>query len=158
MRHFIGYAEAAVDPKGRLAMPQRFRRLLHPEDSETFIVGRGLDGELWGFPIVVWKHLSEKIRTLQPTNPYDRRQRNYHRRFTQESEECRLDPQGRLLLPPKLREKAKIAGRAVVAGSLDWLEFWEPKAYAEFRVKNDPAAEKGADEIDLSPRSAPAEG
>jgi MraZ protein len=158
MRNFIGCAEAAVDSKGRLALPQRFRRLLLPDDNETFVVGRGLDGELWAFPILVWRDLSTRLQAIHPMNPFSPNQRNYHRRFTQESEECRLDPQGRLVLPAKLREKAKINGRAIVAGSFDWLEIWDPKAYAEFRDKNDGAAERSAGEIDLAPRPGPAEG
>ena len=157
MRLFIGHAEAAVDGKGRLAMPLRYRRLLLPEDHDTFVVGLGLDGQLWAFPHLVWAELCGRIRDVHPANPYSEDQSSFHRRFTQESDECRLDPQGRILLPSKHRAKAKIGTRATVAGSLDWLEIWEPGAYADSRAKSDKAAEASARRIVLPPRLQPAE-
>jgi MraZ protein len=147
MSEFIGYSEAAVDAKGRLAMPHKFRRLMHPDDRETFILGYGLEGEMWAFPFLAWGRLVGMIRQVHPPNPFDVEQRNFHRRFLHEAEEFRLDPQGRLFLPAKLREKAGVNGRAIVAGSGDWLEIWEPRAYWQNRERNDKATEKRAGEI-----------
>jgi MraZ protein len=157
MRDFIGFAEAAVDEKGRLAVPFRFRRLLYPDDQETFILTLGFDGELMAFPKDVWRQLRERIEALEFANPFDPRQRKYLRRFLHESEECRLDPQGRILLPSHLREKLALNGRAVVAGSSNRLEIWNPNAYTEVRKRDDDEAVTIANAISLAPRPRPPE-
>jgi MraZ protein len=152
VRDFIGLAEAAVDEKGRLAVPFRFRRLLFPDDQETFVLTLGYDGEIMAFPREVWRELRSRIEELDFANPFDPRQRKYLRRFLHESEECRLDPQGRILLPAHLREKLALNGRAVVAGSSNRLEIWNPSTYSDVRKRDDEEAMTIANAITLSPR------
>lgn len=48
-----------------------------------------------------------------------------------------MDPQGRILIPPMLREDAQIAGDVVVIGKTDHLEVWNDAAFRR-SLKEDP--------------------
>ena len=47
-----------VDTKGRLIVPAKFREHL----GEMFVLTRGLDQCLFGYPINEWKIIEEKIK------------------------------------------------------------------------------------------------
>lgn len=152
MSDFTGLFEAAMDEKGRFAMPFRFRRLLRPEDEDTFMVTPGFDGGLMAFPKATWTVLREDIGRI---NPFNKGQRKFLRRFSHESEECRLDGQGRIMIPSHLRDKCGINGKAIVAGSLDWIEIFDPTAYKAIRERDDDEAAEIANGIELPPRPRP---
>ena len=41
----------------------------------------------------------------------------------------RLDPQGRVLIPQPLRDRAAMSGEVVVAGRIDYLEVWNHERF-----------------------------
>lgn len=155
MANFTGRFEVYVDNKGRFAIPYRLRRQMRPEDDDTFMVCPGLDGGLMALPKSTWLAIREDIGLV---NPFNQDQRTFLRRFAHEFDECRLDTQGRIMLPPFLKDKSGINGKAVVAGSLDWIEIFEPGAYAEIRRLGDEKAAEIANRITISPRPHAREG
>ncbi|HQZ19801.1 MAG TPA: hypothetical protein PL008_02800, partial [Trichococcus flocculiformis] len=56
----MGEFKHNIDAKGRLIMPAKFREAL----GDTFIVTRGLDGCLFGYPLSQWELLQEKLKQL----------------------------------------------------------------------------------------------
>lgn len=47
-----------IDAKGRLIVPAKFRELL----GDTFVITRGLDRCLFGYPLEEWKQVEEKLK------------------------------------------------------------------------------------------------
>ena len=55
---FMGEYEHTIDDKGRLIIPAKFRSQL----GDGFVVTRGLDGCLTGYPLSVWHELETKLK------------------------------------------------------------------------------------------------
>ncbi|MGH9379404.1 MAG: division/cell wall cluster transcriptional repressor MraZ [Thermoanaerobaculia bacterium] len=118
---FRGSAPAKIDDKGRLKIPTEFRRTLDerygPELFLTSIVG---DSTLV-YPLRVWEEVEEKLAGLPST---DRAKRKFLERVSYYGQVARLDAQGRVVIPPILRDSAQMNGEVVVSARLDHLEVW----------------------------------
>lgn len=125
---FIGEFNHSVDPKGRLSMPAKFREEL----GETFYVTKGLDQCLFVFPQKEWVVFEEKLKSLPLTN---KNARAFVRMFFAGASECSFDKQGRILIPPSLREHAKLDKEVVVIGVGERIEIWSTVAWSSY---NDP--------------------
>lgn len=154
MTDFIGSSEVQVDEKGRFAFPFRFRRLLAPEDDDTLVLMPGFEGEIMAFPKSAWELL--QAETERP-NPYDKNQRIVNRRFSHDSEPCKCDKQGRIMISAVLRKRFGINGAAIVAGSRGWLEIWDKQSYEEIRKRDDEVAVELANQIKLRSSAPPGE-
>jgi len=120
---FSGEYEHTIDDKGRLTIPAKFRAKL----AEGLFVTRGLDGCLFVLPPDAWEALSEKVASL----PLAQGSARLFSRMIYSGTECKLDKQGRILLPPPLREHADIESEAVVIGVNSRLEIWSKKRWQE---------------------------
>jgi MraZ protein len=120
---FSGEFEHTIDDKGRLTIPVRFR----DELAEGMFVTRGLDGCLFVYPPDGWKALTEKVATL----PLTQRDARYFSRLIYSGSECKLDRQGRILLPSSLRQHAAIGNEVVIIGVNSRLEIWSKERWQE---------------------------
>jgi MraZ protein len=120
---FSGEYEHALDEKGRLIIPAKFR----PGLAEGLFVTRGMDGCLFVFPPNAWGILSEQVANLPLSQPGAR----LFCRMIFSGTECKLDKQGRILLPLPLREHANIENEVVVIGVNSRLEIWSKERWQE---------------------------
>jgi len=126
----------AIDDRGRIAIPVRFRLRL----AEGATLARWLDHCLGLFPAEEWSSLAEKIRALPMTNPAAR---EFARFMSSGAADVELDKQGRLLVPSYLREYAALSdGDVVVVGALNRLEIWSPSAWQPYRARIEGAPEE----------------
>jgi len=126
----------ALDDRGRVAIPSRFRGRL----AEGATLSRWLDRCLGIFPAEEWNSLAEKIRALPMTNP---NAREFARFMSSGAVDAELDRQGRLLIPSYLREYAGLGdGEVVVVGALNRLEIWAPSAWQPYRTRIEDAPEE----------------
>jgi MraZ protein len=126
----------ALDDRGRVAIPSRFRARL----AEGATLARWLDRCLGVFPAEEWNVLAEKIRALPMTNP---NAREFARFMSSGAVDVELDRQGRLLVPSYLREYAGLTeGEVVVVGALNRLEIWAPSAWQPYRTRIEDAPEE----------------
>ena len=98
---FMGEYRHTVDTKGRLIIPAKFRDELGPE----FVITRGMDGCLFGYPLTEWNNLEEKLRQLPLTK---KNARAFVRFFYSAATECEFDKQGRINIPKALRTHAAL--------------------------------------------------
>lgn len=116
---FLGRFAHVVDTKGRLAVPARFRDGL----DGGLVLTRGIDRCLAVYPIAAWTPLAERVSALPLSDPDAR---NFRRLVFAEAVDLGLDGQGRILMPPVLREYAEIERDAVVIGVNESIEIWSP--------------------------------
>jgi len=109
-----GEAEYALDEKGRVVIPPKFRAAM----GERVIVTRWIDPCLAVFSPVEWQRVEEKLRAQPLKN------RNFVRLVLSAAEDCDLDRQGRIYLPPHLRAYAGIARGVTIIGMGSRLEIW----------------------------------
>lgn len=124
---FHGEFRHAVDGKGRVAVPARFRARL---DGGAY-VARWIDGCLGLFPRSTFEELGERVAARPVT---DAGARAFGRLVFSAAYEVELDGQGRILVPAGLREWAGIASEALVVGAVTRLELWSPDRWADYRA------------------------
>ncbi len=129
MLSFIGKYRYAVDEKGRVSIPARWRKSLSPEADETFVITRGLDRCLFLYPLDEWEKIEKRLRELNTFNP---EHRYVMRVILMWANEVTLDNQSRIMIPKNLLEFAKIDREAILIGTLDKIEIWNPEVYEEY--------------------------
>ena len=114
---FLGQYEHAIDEKGRLIIPAKYRESL----GDNFIITYGLDVCLFVYPMEEWEVLAEKLKLL-PLGQRDARA--FKRILFSRATRCTLDNQGRVIIMKYLRDYARIKREVMVSGVLDRLEIW----------------------------------
>jgi MraZ protein len=119
---FLGRFAHNLDSKGRLAVPARFRASL----EDGLVLTRGLDRCVAAYPMTAWEDLAGKVSALPMTDP---NARHFRRMVFAEAANLALDGQGRVVVPPELREYAGIDREAVVIGVHTSFEIWSPSGW-----------------------------
>jgi len=121
-----GNSPAKIDDKGRLKIPNAFRVLVEDEHGrEVFVTS--LTGEyVRVYPMPVWLAIEQKIAQIPTTHPARAKFLDRVNFFGQTAE---FDPQGRVLIPPRLRESAQMVGEVDVFGQVDYLEVWNHERF-----------------------------
>ena len=118
---FRGRYFNVMDDKGRITIPPRYRDVLK-ERQEQHLIVTNLDGYLIAFPSSEWEVIEQKFSR---TSDFRQGLRSFIRFFVSGASECPLDRQGRILLPPNLREYAKLDKDVVLAGAIRCFEIWD---------------------------------
>jgi MraZ protein len=122
---FTGSAEHALDEKGRLIVPARFRERL---GAGFVITIAEPDPCLALYPSVTWAEVCSK---LEEAPRKDARYRGVVRHIFAHTEEVACDSQGRLVISAPLRAYAGIERDVVSIGSLTRVEIWSKERYAQ---------------------------
>lgn len=115
---FMGEYQHALDPKGRLIIPAKFRLQL----GERFVITRGMDQCLAGYPLIEWQAIQKRLAALPSTNP---RARKFVRYFYAAAVECDFDKQGRVNLPENLQQYAHLEHQCAIVGVAAHFELWD---------------------------------
>ncbi len=141
MAELLGTHEYQLDPKGRVSLPARFREAF----AEGAFLTLGQDRCLYVFPRAEWDRVRAQVDALPLS---DTASRAYQRAFLGQSGEAKLDAQGRVTIPPKLRELAGIRKEVSVLGLGARMEIWDRDTYERYSAANAGAYETGT----LDPR------
>jgi MraZ protein len=136
---FYGEYRHTLDTKGRLIVPSKFREGL----GEKFIVTKGLDNCLFVYSMEEWETLVNKIKLLPFT---DKAVRAFSRFFFAGATEIEIDKQGRINIPPNLREYAELQKEVYVIGVSTRVELWNKERWDSYfddeNISNEEIAEK----------------
>lgn len=129
-----GNYPARVDEKGRLKLPTEFRAQLEETNPAHRFYVTSFDGQQSRiYPMPVWEAIEAKLAALPSMHPTKQKllsRTNYYGQVVE------MDGQGRLLMPPVLREAAEMRGDVAVLGYLQHLEVWnEARLLAEMKAK-----------------------
>jgi MraZ protein len=132
---FRGRHQYTLDEKGRLVLPPAFREEIRSKGGEIFMITQKGD-TLLGFTFNEWSQLEERILELSKKSDIMRR---FRRSFIGNAQECTFDKQGRVLIPPTLRESAHLEKEIVLVGDLDHFEIWSKDKWnqEDQTLKND---------------------
>jgi MraZ protein len=138
MAFFRGRYLHSLDAKGRVAIPQRFREVLGGGDEALRLVMTvDPEGCLVVYPEAVWQELEEKWESLPQMND---ELKTYLRFMVGWASDGALDRQGRILVPPPLREYAGLEHDVWFVGVLQNFEIWNgdrlEKATGRDRVRS----------------------
>jgi MraZ protein len=119
MDRLRGSAETTVDEKGRFKVPVKFREPIESAFGPEFFVTSISGVDVLIYPMPVWNVFEEKLAALPAVH---RGKMKFQERFNTFGQECRMDAQGRLLIPSLLRDTSGISGDALVLGQTDYLK------------------------------------
>lgn len=137
---FLGTHTPRLDDKGRLALPARFR----PELEGGVVICKGQERCLAVYPADEFGRVTDSLRNAPVT---DRRVRDYSRvLFASASDEI-PDAQGRIRIPPMLREYAGLTKDCVVIGANTRVEVWDAAAWQAYLDAAEPGFADIAEEV-----------
>jgi len=134
---FTGEAAVQSDDKGRLLIPARWRGML----ADGAFLTPGWNQCIFVFPLAQWQEYSNRLGAIQLTNI----EGVAIQRLFGLGSEVRLDGQGRLSLPAKLKERAGINRDVLLCGAINRLELWNPQTrrlYENEELSDQSAIEK----------------
>ena len=126
---FRGTHQYLVDDKGRVAIPARYREVLSGLQDERLVVTRfRRRGQpcLDVYPLSLWQRFEEKVATEKRL---DRKRATFEAYYIGAAHDVQLDAQGRLLIPPTLREYAGIGREVMFVGATDKFRIWDKDIY-----------------------------
>ena len=140
---FRGRFEHTIDEKGRLSIPSKFRETLSVRGENELIL-TDFDSCLTAYPREEWRELEEKMKKL---STIQKDVRNFLRLFYSSATEAPLDSQGRILIPPQMRERAKLDREVILLGLLNKIEIWDKKSWQEFIANSTDTFEEVASKL-----------
>jgi MraZ protein len=141
---FRGRYEHTVDSKGRLSIPSRFREVLLGKGDERLVITNFVIDSircLDVYPLDEWLRLEEEIKARPK---FDRRMMMFQNFYLGAACECIVDKQGRILIPPVLRQYANLRRDVTLVSALDKFRVWDKEAWekvfaeAEEKLMQDP--------------------
>jgi MraZ protein len=126
--HFRGINNIAIDAKGRMAMPARYRERLLDGCGGRLVVTVDRDHCLLVYPLPEWEVIESKLIELPSLN---KQARLLQRLLIGHATELEMDAQGRILLPAMLRDFAGLNKKAVLIGQGKKLEIWDEETWTE---------------------------
>lgn len=120
---FMSEYNHTIDTKGRLIIPAKFRESL----GQEFVVSKGMDGCLFVYANDDWNAFEQKLRELPKIT--NKQTRSFSRYFLAGAAQVELDKQGRILVPPHLREFAELDKDVVLVGVGDRVEIWSKEKW-----------------------------
>ncbi len=132
-----GNYPAKVDGKGRLKIPAAFLETLREYGSQSYVTSEN-GNYVRIYPMKIWSEIEERLARLSSHN---RTKQKFLTRANYFGQVVEIDRQGRVLIPPILREAALMKGDVDVLGNLNYLEVWNHSRFLENLDKNPITAE-----------------
>lgn len=122
---FRGRHDHTMDTKGRLSIPAGFRNELQRRSEKPPILTR-LEDHLELFSADDWENIEMGLMSKSDLSDDVRRLRRF---MVGNASDCPVDSQGRILVPPRLRQQAQLGTKIALVGVLDRIEIWNAELY-----------------------------
>jgi MraZ protein len=131
---FFGETAINLDAKGRLAIPVRYREVLADECGNRLVLTYNPfeQGSLWLQSKQTWEQMRDKVTGLSNFNAGHR---SLQRRLVGSATALEPDGNGRILLPPSLRQGAELDKRVILLGMGNRFEIWDEDTLNAKRVE-----------------------
>jgi len=137
---FLGTHSPRLDDKGRLILPAKFR----DELAEGVVITKGQERCLYVFPMAEFRRVTEAMSQAPVTQ---KAVRDYGRVFFASASDEVPDKQGRITVPPALREYAGLTRDCVVIGANTRVEVWDTAAWESYLADREQAFADLAEEV-----------
>ena len=137
---FFGTYTPKLDDKGRLILPAKFR----DELAEGLVVTRGQERCLYVWSLEEFGKLTERMREVPVTNKAGR---DYLRMFFAGASDEVPDKQGRVTIPPMLRDYASLSKDCIVIGAMNRVEIWDSASWQSYSDQQEQAFADLSEEV-----------
>lgn len=122
---FLGTYSPRLDEKGRLILPAKYREDL----AEGLVLTRGQERCLYVFSVREFERVHEQLRAAPLSS---KQARDYIRVFLSGASDEVPDKQGRVTIPPPLRDYAGLGRELAVIGAGTRAEIWDAQAWNDY--------------------------
>lgn len=122
---FLGTYSPRLDEKGRLILPAKYREEL----AEGLVLTRGQERCLYVFSAREFERVHEQLRAAPLSS---KQARDYIRVFLSGASDEVPDKQGRVTIPPPLRDYAGLGRELAVIGAGTRAEIWDAQAWNDY--------------------------
>jgi MraZ protein len=137
---FFGTYTPKLDDKGRLFLPAKFRDDL----AEGLVVTRGQERCLTVWTLGDFQAMTDRLREAPVTN---KGTRDYVRMLFAAASQEVPDKQGRVSIPPVLREYASLGKDVMVIGAMNRIEIWDPASWQSYSEEQEQKFSELSDEV-----------
>jgi MraZ protein len=123
---FLGEHQHTLDAKGRVILPSRFRERL----ASGLVFAPSQDRCIDVYPLTAFERRVEELRAVPRE---DQRARAYLRVFLAGAQQETPDAQGRVTLPPRLRDYAGLEKDLTINGADEKVEIWDRSTWERYR-------------------------
>ena len=123
-----GSLAARIDDKGRLKVPTVFRGVIRDQQGDDVFVTSVTGESVRIYPLATWLEIERKLLQMPGNHPA---RLKFLDRVNYYGLSAELDTQGRVVVPPQLRESASILGDVRVFGRIDYLEVWNVERFQQ---------------------------
>ena len=134
---FRGSFEHTLDEKGRVSIPAKFRDVLLGMHEERLVLTKFILNSfrcLDVYPQVEWERFEQELMT-KPR--FDETFVKLESFYLSNAEDCILDKQGRILLPPMLREYAGLKKEVMFTAALKKFRIWDKDTWIKFNEESE---------------------
>jgi transcriptional regulator MraZ len=125
---FRGITQLALDGKGRLAIPARYRSALDERAQDRLVVTADPSRCLLIYPLSAWEPIQQRLMEL---SSFNERIRAFQRLRVGHADDVELDAAGRILVPQALRQFAALDKQVVLVGQGNRFELWNRERWDE---------------------------
>ena len=137
---FLGTHSPRLDEKGRIILPAKFREEL----AIGLVLTRGQERCIYVFSEKEFARVHEQMRDAPISS---KQARDYIRVFLSGASDEVPDKQGRVTIPPALREYAGLGRELAVIGAGSRAEIWDAQAWTEYLAEKETAFSETDDPI-----------
>lgn len=136
----LGTYAPKIDAKGRLALPAKFRSQL----GAGFVLARGQERCVYLLPAMEFRRMAGQIQRASLGN---KATRDYLRVFLSGAVDQEPDKQGRVVIPPMLRDYAHLGKDVVVIGVGTRAEIWDAQSWQSYLADQEEGYSQIADDV-----------
>ena len=137
---FLGTHTPRLDEKGRLILPAKYREEL----AEGLVLTRGQERCLYVFSVREFERVHEQLRAAPLSS---KQARDYIRVFLSGASDEVPDKQGRVTIPPPLRDYAGLDRELAVIGAGTRVEIWDAQAWQRYQDEHEDDYAKAQEEV-----------
>jgi len=126
-----GVYSHAIDEKGRVAIPAKIRESLQRDGHDRIVITNAYYDSSPCLHICTPHEWDSFIQKLKTKNRFDHKLQRFEFFYVGNAHEVQVDKQGRILIPQRLREHARLERDVTFVTMSDKLQAWNTNTYEE---------------------------
>ena len=129
---FLSTYENKIDKKGRVSVPASFRSHLSSLGYNGFIAYPSFNHD--ALEACSEDRIEKLSNTIDSLNPFEEKRDFFATSVLSESISLQFDSEGRVSIPEKLLNHAKMKNNILFVGLGKTFQIWEPKSFEKFKI------------------------